>query len=567
MAHAQPDWSPLLARAAVPVSSGGSFPRPRVLIATSTGGFGPAVTIESLLALALQSRGADVDVLLCDAALPVCQMCARESPEAERDFAAVRRGLLCGACFPPAKRMYEGLGLPVHRYSDHITAAEAEQARRVAARLPFETIDDYVQDGLAIGEHAVAGALRFYGRGDFCGEPGAEVVLRRYLEAALRTAAVATRLFETNAYDTAVFHHGIYVPQGLIGEVCRRQGVRVVNWDTAYRTRSFIFSHGQSHHRTLATEPTEVWRALALTPEQKRTLHAYLRARETGTDDWIRFHDGANDDLSGFSRARRLDGRVRIGLLTSVTWDARIHYPSNAFSSMMDWIFATIEHFARRSELQLLIRVHPAELRGARPARQRVAEEVRRKWPVLPHNVTVVGPEDPVSTYALMESCDTALIYNTKMGVELAARGLPVIVAGEAWVRGKGFTTDVSSAVAYEGALAGLPAGRRMTAAQVDLAERYAYHVFFRRMIPLGMIGGGVPVRHTLRSWEELTEGRDPGLDVICDGILDGREFIFPAERVRAAAVTIPRGARQPGVRSWLASLATRRLGRVWRNT
>ena len=42
-----------------------------------------------------------------------------------------------------------------------------------------------MRDGVAIGEHAYAGALRFFATGSLDEEPGAEPVLRRYLEAAL----------------------------------------------------------------------------------------------------------------------------------------------------------------------------------------------------------------------------------------------------------------------------------------------------------------------------------------------------------------------------------------------
>ncbi len=47
-----------------------------------------------------------------------------------------------------------------------------------------------------------------------------------------------------------------------------------------------------------------------------------------------------------------------------------------------------------------------------------------------------------MSTYALMSLCNSAIIYGTKMGVELTSVGLPVIVAGEAWIRNKGLTHD-----------------------------------------------------------------------------------------------------------------------------
>ena len=59
-----------------------------------------------------------------------------------------------------------------------------------------------------------------------------------------------------------------------------------------------------------------------------------------------------------------------IGLLTNVSWDAQLHYPANAFPNMLEWLVQTCEYFATRPDLQLLIRVHPAEISGFPPSRQ-----------------------------------------------------------------------------------------------------------------------------------------------------------------------------------------------------
>ena len=77
------------------------------------------------------------------------------------------------------------------------------------------------------------------------------------------------------------------------------------------------------------------------------------------------------------------------------------------------------------------------------------------------------------------------IIYATKTGIELAARGIPVIVAGEAWLRGKGIGFDCDDAGAYERMLASLPFGKRLDAERIARAQAYAYHFFFRRMITL----------------------------------------------------------------------------------
>ena len=50
-----------------------------------------------------------------------------------------------------------------------------------------------------------------------------------------------------------------------------------------------------------------------------------------------------------------------------------------------------------------------------------------------------------MSTYALMSLCNTAIIYGTKMGVELTSVGMPVVVAGEAWIRNN-ITTKIEDA-------------------------------------------------------------------------------------------------------------------------
>ena len=110
-------------------------------------------------------------------------------------------------------------------------------------------------------------------------------------------------------------------------------------------------------------------------------------------------------------------------MLTNVFWDAQLHYRANAFDDMLDWVLETIGYFAQRPDLQLLIRIHPAEVRGTIPSRQPLLAEIQAAFPELPANVFVIPPESNSSTYAAMYACDSVLIYGTKTGVELSATG------------------------------------------------------------------------------------------------------------------------------------------------
>jgi hypothetical protein len=507
---------------------------PRVLLATNVGGFFPGATLESLLGVALTLRGAEVQVSLCDAALPACMLAHRGYYPSTKRF--VRQGPrdLCGSCFAPASAQYGALGFPVHRLSQQLTVADQELARQLAMETPLAAIPEFTLDELAVGEHALAGTLRFFARADLRDEPDGEPILRRYFHAAILSAVGTRRLVEREQFAAAVFHHGIYVPQGLVGEVCRRAGVRVINWNAAYRKQSFIFSHCDTYHHTLLDEPTAVWEGMPWTATMEADIMRYLKSRWQGTEDWIWFHERPQLDLAAIAQEIGIDfTKPTIGLLTNVMWDAQLHYPANAFPSLLDWVLESIRYFAQRPELQLLIRVHPAEIRGTLPSRQPIVAEIQRAFPVLPPNVFVIPPESPVSTYAAMLECDTVVIFGTKTGVELTSMGIPVIVAGEAWIRNKGLTMDALSKEHYIQLLDALPLGRRMSADAVRRSRMYAYHFFFRRMIPLEFMRpavGDPPYQVSFDRLEDLLPGRSPGLDVICEGILRGTPFVFPAE-------------------------------------
>ena len=60
-----------------------------------------------------------------------------------------------------------------------------------------------------------------------------------------------------------------------------------------------------------------------------------------------------------------------------------------------------------------------------------------------------------------------------------------MIVAGEAWIRNKGITIDVNTPLQYESVLNSLPFKDRMEESEIIRARKYAFHFFFRRMIPL----------------------------------------------------------------------------------
>jgi hypothetical protein len=175
-----------------------------------------------------------------------------------------------------------------------------------------------------------------------------------------------------------------------------------------------------------------------------------------------------------------LDDRPVVLLAANVLGDS-LTLGRNIFAdSMSEWITRTVQFFAKRSDVQLVIRVHPGE--KLVPQAKSMGTVVREALPEIPSHIHLINALDNVNTYDLIEIADLGLAYTTTVGVETAMNGIPVISCGETHYRGRGFTIDPNSWDEYfstlENVLADLP-GHRLSEEQVAKAWNYAYRFFF----------------------------------------------------------------------------------------
>ena len=505
-----------------------------ILLATSMGSELVAWRLESILSIALMKRGHNVEFALNDGILPACQDCTYEKYTNDIQTINTKKRFThkCKHSFLESSKVFKEIGMHVNSFSSGIDSNDLKIIEKICNNISSAKIRNFKLDNISIGEHATAGALRFFAKATIDDEPAGETILKSYFKAALITAFAFRKIFKERKIDTVVLHHGIYVPQGIICSVAKEMGVRVVAWNIAYRKNRFIFSHDDTYHHTLIEEPVSKWEKISWSEQINQDLLSYLQGRWFGDDDWINFNqENPNPKKKKVFDELGLDkDKPCISMLTNVLWDAQLHYPANAFANMIEWINTTITYFLERPDLQLVIRVHPAEESGRIKSRQKVVDEIQKKFPNLTKNIKIIAPAGNISSYDLVNVSDSALIYGTKMGVELSASGKPVIVAGEAWIRGKGLTIDASTKKDYIEKLNDLPFGEPLLETQKHKAKLYAYHFFFKRMIPIKAIkhqNGWPPYDINLTSINELSPGLDKGLDVICDGITSGSDFIY----------------------------------------
>ncbi len=478
---------------------------PRVLFVTPRD-WAAHVQYESVMAHALRRRGADVRFLTCGGGLEICDRAnVYEAP-----------AMPCRSC---------------RRYVDASLAAHGHDARPLREGwdtptddgwpeldlLTLEQLDAVEVDGIPLGELVAIPVRWFLCAADVADDPLAALTTRAFLRSARRIMRGAARDLDRERPDVVVLLNGLFLFESVVWALCRDRGIDVVTYERAFVRETLVFSR---------EAPAGVYDFSARYARERRPLadaeaaqlDAYLEQRRVG---------GADDQFWTFADRtwNRGEGRL-VALFTNLTWDTAVLDRDLAFGDIRAWLDAAVEYFRDRPADRLVIRVHPSELHlPGKRTRDSLEDYLRRRFPTLPSNVTVVGAADLSSSYPLMDAADVGLVYTSTTGLELALRGTPVVVTGETHYRGHGFTVDVASPEEFHAALDKALADPEAVETDVAAAREYAHFFFFRAPIHAPGVREPLPglARLDVSDLRELDPGVDARVDRICAEILGDR--------------------------------------------
>jgi hypothetical protein len=454
-----------------------------ILISTIISGEISPVRFESTLGSKLSMEGYSPQYLICDKVLEACQFFKYNSYPKNINWLAEKSSLkknLCDSCFFSAKNKLSRVGNTIYLST---LLDNMDISLNQFLQLSSSDLIKFKYNDINVGEEGLAAYLRYYCVSTYSDNSLSHIILAKYVFSAYMMTVALDNYFLSNNTKLVVCNHGVYVPNGVTVRVAKKYSLPVAVWNLSYRKGTFLFSLGDTYHKEMLNDFW--WKDFEFTNFHKNTIKTYLASRRTGKQDWVSFQkdDEKLIDLSSISLAAREYEEV-YSMLTNVLWDAQIHFEENIFKDMLNWVFYTIDYFIQNPNKLLFIRVHPAEDRGVLPTRQRVVDEVHNRYSNLPKNIIIIDSQSPITSYDCADLSNIILIYGTKMGAEISAQGKPVIVAGEAWVKGKGFTFDPNSIDQYLSML-NQGSSLRLTDEKKLLALKYAYYFFFERCIEI----------------------------------------------------------------------------------
>jgi hypothetical protein len=196
-------------------------------------------------------------------------------------------------------------------------------------------------------------------------------------------------------------------------------------------------------------------------------------------------------------------------------WDAPVMWGKPLFSTYQEWFVETVRAACRNTSVNWVVRVHPAHIsKQADEGYRGDAAEVRvlrQHVGTLPPHVVALPPEAPVSTMTLLAIMDYCLTVRGTVGVEAARLGIPVLTAGPARYSGLGFTIDSASREEYLSRVARIQDVPPLSAAQRELAERFAYGLFLLRPLRLASVtwDGEQHARFNIRTQDDWRSAPD----------------------------------------------------------
>ncbi len=294
-------------------------------------------------------------------------------------------------------------------------------------------------------------------------------------------ARAALSLMQELNPDTVLIPNGTITELGAVYRVARHLGLRTVTYEfNDQREQVWIAQDDE----VMRQNTDLLWNARGgskLAKNERAQIDELESARMGGRSFGKSVRKWQDVETKGGEKLReelKLDKQQPIVLLATNVLGDSLTLGRNLFAqSMADWIAKTVQFFAGRPEVQLVIRIHPGERLTHGPS---MSDVVKGALTDIPENIHLIGPLEKINTYDLMEIADLGLVYTTTTGLEMAMNGIPVIACGETHYRKRGFTLDPRSWDEYYALIDNTLKNKRgLTKAQIESAWEYAYRFFF----------------------------------------------------------------------------------------
>lgn len=498
---------------------------------------------EVTISKAARLRGAQVRHILCDGQMAACDMYG-----AAASYPQGRPLDLCQQCQTMARAALEKSSLPFEWMSTLTTQDQKREAILWAQNLAVDELENARFHDWPLGEWITTSVVSYFREYplDFNNWHHLSV-WRGFLQGAAISALAIDGVLNQWQPDVLLMFNGRFGPLRVAFNLARARQIRVLIHERPWRPGAiFLYENAPANSPRPPQDYVLLWRDAPLTIAQLQTVQQWLIDRRFPPDRGLDLLYANTPQGAHILKSLGLTPEKKFWVMLTSSTDEFMGDPAivGPFETQESWIEGVLAWMEQRPDIQLVIRVHPnvggAGLGGESTSQALWFEHLRER---LPANVTLIGPNEPLSSYDLMDACDAALTYGTTAGLEALASGKPVLTVPPLplYAKAEGVLL-VEHRDQLEAKLEEL-ARHESTPPTRARCRRGAFRCIYRgffdfqKDFPLVRVDDRVSSRVTYSDESALLPGRDATLDRICDFLFDGRP-LFDAPTPADLALT-----------------------------
>jgi len=479
-----------------------------------------------LAAAAVQFAGTPVVHFACQAGLSRCVLASAQAFELGQPLTAPP----CKACMATSRHVFSTAPVVAFTYRADPHLAAALRSLDVAQLSLFEYPLPGTQTVLPLGALVLPSLRWTLRRHHLLDDDVTRFLFREYLLGAYHLAVEFDALLKRLEPQALVVFNGVMYPEATARWLAQRRAIRVIAHEVGHLPFSAFFTEQDA-----TAYPLDIPPDFELTAEEEARLDEYLENRFQGKFSMagIRFWP----EIKGLDDAflqRAAPFKQIVAVFTNVIFDTSQIHANVIFEHMFAWLDAVQAIARRHPETLFVIRAHPDEQRMGKASRESVAEwAASRRVTELP-NVFFVPPNEFISSYQLIERSKFVMVYNSTIGLEAALMGAAVLSGGKARYTQTATVFLPPTPQAYSQQAEEWLAAERV-AVPTEFrrnARRYLYYSHYIAELPFGdfmeahMQPGFVVLKRL--PWRRLTPEASPTLQVVTEGILQGKPFVMP---------------------------------------
>lgn len=405
--------------------------------------------------------------------------------------------------------------------------------REILANSSLAELEDLEYQGRPLGTLVLPSLRWILRRHHLAEDPDTRYLFTQYILSAHSIAEKFENVIDELSPAVVVVFNGLQYPEAVVRWTARQRGIRVITHEVNLSPFSAFFTDGQA-----TIYPLHIPDDFKLTPAQDQLLDSYLAKRFQGDFKMagIQFWSGMErlpDDF--LDLAAGFQGIIPV--FTNVIFDTSQAHANTLFPDMFAWLDQVLESARQHPEYLFVIRAHPDEMRAGKSSRESVVSWAEGRGASQQPNIYLIGPDQTISSYELIQRSRLNLVYNSSIGLEASLMGAAVLSAGRSRYTQYPTVFYPESRTAYQQTLDRLLEEEiRIPLEFKENARKFLFFQLYRASLPFGEFleehptPGYVQLRSF--SWRQLLPGSSLTLDCVVDGILEGKDFILESDSV-----------------------------------